>query len=113
MSDLAERIRNRVADLERCSPDSREMALASLGDIVRKNAPTILAGLAALEERDKLRAACEAALAHVSELEDSWMRGCIREGDTTGGTRSNRNRDVRVQLCAALQPTPEQTKEKR
>lgn len=53
--------------------------------------------------RDDLLAACEAALAHVEELRDAWMRGAISECDGRGGTRSNRNVDVENQLRAAIQ----------
>lgn len=50
-----------------------------------------------------LLAACEGALAHVLELEEAWMRGVIDERDFQGGTRSNRNTDVRVRLVAAIE----------
>lgn len=49
-----------------------------------------------------LRDAVVMALAHVEELEDTWRRGIISEHDGTGGTRSNRNVDVRVALQTAL-----------
>jgi len=52
-----------------------------------------------------LLAAAEAALAHVEELEESWSRGALEERDGKGGTRSNRNVDVRVQLQAAIAKT--------
>ena len=53
---------------------------------------------------EQLRAAVEAALAHVTELEEAWRIGKIRESDhyTMGATRSNRNIDVRVACEKAL-----------
>ena len=50
----------------------------------------------------RLIAACEAALAHVQELEEAWRRGAITEHDGKGGTRSNRNVDVRAILADAI-----------
>lgn len=53
-------------------------------------------------EKAQLVAVLEQALAHVEELEDAWMRGNISEHDGLGGTRSNRNHDVRVALTKVL-----------
>lgn len=55
------------------------------------------------EHNDELRAACEIALEHVTELRDAWMRGALHERDNLGGTRSNRNVHVEMKLRAALQ----------
>jgi len=53
-----------------------------------------------------LTEAVEAALEHVAELREAWERGCITEHDTEhdclGGTRSNRNVAVEIQLRRAL-----------
>jgi hypothetical protein len=49
-----------------------------------------------LRERD---AAIAVASEHVKELRDAWQRGCIRETDGKGGTRSNRNADVDLMLA--------------
>ncbi len=46
--------------------------------------------------------ALESAKAHVQELREAWERGVLREGDGKGGTRSNRNVDVEVELRHAL-----------
>lgn len=54
-----------------------------------------------------LEAALRKAQAHVDELRDAWQRGCIREFDGLGGTRSTRNADVAIALRAALVPKPE------
>ena len=56
----------------------------------------------AMAQRYALLAAAEAALAHTAELRDAWMRGCLSDNDGQGGTRSNRNVDVNVQLRAAI-----------
>jgi hypothetical protein len=50
----------------------------------------------------ELLAAAQRALDHVTELRDAWMRGAIREHDGKGGTRSNRNVDVEVELRRTL-----------
>lgn len=63
------------------------------------------ARLAALEaENARLRDAAVQAYEHVSELREAWERGVMREGDGSGGLRSNRNMDVYVSLRAALAP---------
>jgi hypothetical protein len=49
-----------------------------------------------------LEAALKDAKAHVEELADAWQRGCIHETDGLGGTRSNRNMAVLLNLRAAL-----------
>ncbi len=46
--------------------------------------------------------ATQHALEHCEELSDAWQRGCISEHDAKGGTRSNRNQAVEVELRAAL-----------
>lgn len=46
--------------------------------------------------------ACMSALEHIRELEQAWMTGAINECDGKGGTRSNRNAEVRVELAAAI-----------
>lgn len=51
---------------------------------------------------EDIRAAATAALQHVLELEDAWQRGAIHEIDGNGGTRSNRNVEVRSRLELAL-----------
>ena len=51
----------------------------------------------------ELLIACKAALNHVTELEEAWMTGDIRETDNLGGTRSNRNAGIRVQLSKAIE----------
>lgn len=55
----------------------------------------------------ELREALEKALAHVEELEAAWSRGLIEERDTRkmGGTRSNRNTEVRAALQALTTDT--------
>ena len=55
-----------------------------------------------LQAHGALLAVCEAALAHVQELEEAWRRGAITEHDGKGGTRSNRNVDVRAILADAI-----------
>lgn len=49
----------------------------------------------ALESLHAIHKALESALLHVTELEDAWRRGAIDERDGLGGTRSNRNIEVR------------------
>lgn len=49
-----------------------------------------------------LEQAAREALAHCEELSDAWMRGCISEHDGKGGTRSNRNHKVEMDLRQAL-----------
>ena len=49
------------------------------------------------------RATVEAALRHIQELRDAWERGAIHEIDGLGGTRSNRNVEIEVQLRKALE----------
>lgn len=49
-----------------------------------------------------LLAAARDALSHIEELEEAWRRGVLHELDTPGGTRSNKNVDVRVALEAAI-----------
>lgn len=39
---------------------------------------------------------------HTWELRESWERGIITEHDAQGGTRSNRNADLDVELCKFL-----------
>ncbi len=46
--------------------------------------------------------ALKASHAHVQELRGAWQRGAISEHDGQGGTRSNRNVDVEVQLRGLL-----------
>lgn len=46
--------------------------------------------------------AARTALAHVEELEDAWRRGVLSEPPYDGGTRSNRNMDVKIALKKAL-----------
>lgn len=43
------------------------------------------------------------AHAHVAELREAWERGSIREIDNLGGTRSNRNVDVEVELRKVIE----------
>ena len=52
--------------------------------------------------RRSMLPALQAALAHVEELRDAWMRGAIDERDGLGGTRSNRNCEVETALRAAI-----------
>ena len=49
-----------------------------------------------------LLAAAKAALEHVEELEEAWLRGALSESDTGGGTRSNRNHDLKMMLQAVI-----------
>ena len=46
--------------------------------------------------------ALEAAMRHCNELREAWERGVLREHDSLGGTRSNRNVEVIVQARDAL-----------
>jgi hypothetical protein len=39
---------------------------------------------------------------HIDELEEAWRRGAISEHDGKGGTRSNRNVTMRVELNKML-----------
>jgi hypothetical protein len=64
---------------------------------------------AAIEKRKRLEGsapalldACKEALEHISELEEAWRTGALSERDGKGGTRSNRNLDVRVILESAI-----------
>jgi hypothetical protein len=50
-----------------------------------------------------LRKVLEPTLAHLEELADAWMRGCLTETDGQGGTRSNRNHDIAIQVRNALE----------
>lgn len=55
----------------------------------------------------RLRETAKLALDHVRELEDAWRSGALTERDGKGGTRSNRNLEVRCSLETALkEPTP-------
>lgn len=55
----------------------------------------------------RLRETAKLALAHVRDLEDAWRSGALNERDGKGGTRSNRNLEVRRSLEIALkEPTP-------
>ena len=51
---------------------------------------------------DALLAAAKAVLAHLEELEEAWRRGALSEHDGQGGTRSNRNVELRVLLRKTL-----------
>lgn len=55
------------------------------------------------DSHEALVEALQLALDHVSELREAWARGVLREGDTLGGMRSNRNVDVESAARAALQ----------
>ncbi len=61
-----------------------------------------IAALPADRRWAELRAASVAALKHVEELRDAWVRGVIDDRDGRGGTRSSRNVDVEVALRKAL-----------
>ena len=50
----------------------------------------------------ELLESCKAALDHVHELEEAWHTGALSEHDGKGGTRSNRNIDVRQALRDAI-----------
>jgi hypothetical protein len=58
--------------------------------------------LRARNSHNQLLEACQAALEHVTELRDAWMRGSLTECDGKGGTRSNRNVTVELELRAAI-----------
>lgn len=49
-----------------------------------------------------LVAAAQEVDIHLAELEDAWSRGALSEHDGKGGTRSNRNADLRRRLTRAL-----------
>ncbi len=49
-----------------------------------------------------LLAAAKAAQAHTEELAEAWRKGALHENDGLGGTRSNRNWALDVQLRAAI-----------
>ena len=61
------------------------------------------------EDISALREAAEAALEHILDLEDAWRRGLIRGEVNSGGTRSNRNVDIRVWLSRVLAATKGKT----
>jgi len=70
--------------------------------------PEAKTALAACEAEAMMKA-LKAAHSHVLELRDAWERGDISEHDGRGGTRSNRNVDVEVELrhlLARLEPEP-------
>ncbi len=57
---------------------------------------------AAEQQAADLAAALLMAHQHISELREAWTRGVIQESDGSGGTRSNRNRDVQHAITVAL-----------
>lgn len=69
-----------------------------LGILLRKHFPAE----PVTREHELIRQAAQAALEHVTELRDAWMRGALSEHDGLGGTRSNRNADVERRLYQAL-----------
>jgi hypothetical protein len=56
---------------------------------------------------ERLETVTQLALDHVLELEEAWRTGALSEHDGKGGTRSNRNADVRLALRKALAVQPE------
>ncbi len=84
-------------------PLPKEDIFLALQGIAR---PELMGLVGACFERSRstqaLSEACEAAQSHILELEDAWLRGCITENDGQGGTRSNRNIEVRNVIRAAL-----------
>ena len=57
----------------------------------------------AVNSHETLKEALRFCEEHLEELRNAWQRGYISEHDTHGGTRSNRNMDVLVEVRAALQ----------
>ncbi len=117
MSDLAERIRAAVVRRSRNeesiasegasgishwpTTQERNELRVELADLLHDNAPTILAGLAAIEERDKLREA-------MSKLTYDVRLLATFPHDRGGEAVLE---SMHRKIAAALQPTPEQTKE--
>lgn len=52
---------------------------------------------------DEMLAALRESREHVLELSEAWRTGALSEHDGLGGTRSNRNSDVRVLLREVIQ----------
>jgi hypothetical protein len=94
--DVAEKLQGLVAPTQTLS----EIAYSPVCR-VNKHAPG-KENLARILAVNDLLAACEMAMEHVVELEDAWLRGALSETDYQGGTRSNRNVDIRVALSAAI-----------
>ena len=70
---------------------------------------TIAALRALVEAKDR---ALDAAAKHVTELENTWLRGSIAENDGQGGYRSNRNVQVRGMVLDALALTEASMRER-
>lgn len=58
---------------------------------------------AAQAREAKLRLVLEAALEHLEDLEEAWLRGALHENDGLGGIRSNRNVECARAARAALE----------
>lgn len=83
-----------------CIADADGEIIANL--VMQPGADNEAENAAAIASVGGLVAACNAAIAHIEELRDAWMRGAIDERDGQGGTRSNRNGDVERMLRDAI-----------
>jgi len=84
--------------------DSRDNPLATLyGD---EREPETAAQrdyiVRAVNSFDDMLAALKDAELHIAELREAWQRGAISEHDGQGGTRSNRNVDVHIEIRDAI-----------
>jgi len=73
-----------------------------IADVYAADNDELIANTHLIAAAPDLYAVCKAALEHVIELEDAWQRGSLHDYDGQGGTRSNRNIDVRNALQTAL-----------
>lgn len=81
---LCTEVADHISDLEAIVASDRELKLSWLADIA------------------ELEAIVAKALDHVLELEEAWRSGAVSDCDGQGGTRSNRNSELRAGLAKAL-----------
>lgn len=105
MSELAERIKYLCDQANDAGNPHAGAYIRDLGDLVSEHAPTILAGLAAIEERDRLRALHDAVQKYMQHKNNTQPK--IDSGQMD--VRMIYRQDV-LDALAALQPTPEEPK---
>ena len=97
MPDWTERLTEKVrTDLH--ETDYESATTTELQDLHLSALRTVAALRALVEAKD---GALDAAAKHVTELENAWLRGALEERDGQGGTRSNRNVQVRGMVLDA------------
>lgn len=91
-------LEQQVASLSSQLEEARDQRDAARNEIHRMSVLSAVVQQRLEHNKAMALAALREALDHVSELEEAWQRGAIHETDGKGGTRSNRNVEVRVRL---------------